>query len=467
MMRKLLILLLALALVFSMPAAGWAGENEAPLNSEFAGGSGTEADPWQISTAEQLNNMHNYLGLSNGNKYFILIDDIDLSGYDDSYDDGKGWDPIGNYGVASIFTGSFDGNGKTITGLYSNRPGQDFGGLFGNITNSVIKEVVLLDVQVTGGFCTGGLVGTAEESEITASSVTGTVIGSYYAGGLAGRSWSSSISECSAASTVTAGYYGGGLVGYHIYVSSITNSYATGAVSGVEAAGGLLGKNDEQGSITNSYATGPVSGSTPLLGGLVGHNTGSVSASYYDQQTTVQSDTGKGEPRATADMTDPYNTSNTYLGWDFSGIWDIRDDMNNGYPFLWWQDDTAPVDKAALADAITAAIANKNSVVVSVDGSEVDPADVWVTAAVMTDYESAIAAAQAVYDDGDAYQQQVDDAVTALYSATAAFNAAKQPGTYSAPQTGDELRDRLDTIKAETKDRFADLKTAIKNKFSR
>jgi hypothetical protein len=45
----------------------------------FAGGSGTQADPWQISTAQQLDDLRLYTGSSNYDKYFILINDIDRS----------------------------------------------------------------------------------------------------------------------------------------------------------------------------------------------------------------------------------------------------------------------------------------------------------------------------------------------------------------------------------------------------
>ncbi len=84
--------------------------------AEFAGGTGTLADPWQISTPMQLNNVRNYLGDANSNKYFILINDIDLSAYTGEngpeYNLGEGWRPIGYTGSSStVFWGKFDGQG--------------------------------------------------------------------------------------------------------------------------------------------------------------------------------------------------------------------------------------------------------------------------------------------------------------------------------------------------------------------
>ncbi|WP_236290001.1 hypothetical protein [Paenibacillus allorhizoplanae] len=90
----------------------------------FAGGIGTQEQPYEISTAEHLNNVRNNLepGL-----YFKLIDDIDLNV--SPYKDGDGWLPIGSDG--SAFRGIIDGNGHIIRGLTINRSGVSFIGLYG------------------------------------------------------------------------------------------------------------------------------------------------------------------------------------------------------------------------------------------------------------------------------------------------------------------------------------------------
>jgi len=86
-------------------------------------------------------------------------------------------------------------------------------------------------------------------------------------------------------------------------------------------------------------------------------------------------------------------------------------------------------NKALLISAIASANENKASAVVSVDGSDVMPANKWVTAAVKTSYETAIASAQTVVDTADLKQDVVDTAVTTLAAATLIFNNAKQDGT--------------------------------------
>lgn len=91
------------------------------------------------------------------------------------------------------------------------------------------------------------------------------------------------------------------------------------------------------------------------------------------------------------------------------------------------------VDKATLQSIINEAKANKDSVVVSVDGTDVDPTQNWVTQEEMTAYETAITAAQQVYENNNATQSEVDSAVNALTIATEIFNAAKKNGEKSVP----------------------------------
>jgi hypothetical protein len=90
------------------------------------------------------------------------------------------------------------------------------------------------------------------------------------------------------------------------------------------------------------------------------------------------------------------------------------------------------ITKETLTEKVTAAGGNKESVAVSVDGSDVDAGEKWVTQADKTAYEAAIAAAQAVYDKTDATSEEITAAAKALDEATAAFNAAKQAGTKAA-----------------------------------
>lgn len=93
------------------------------------------------------------------------------------------------------------------------------------------------------------------------------------------------------------------------------------------------------------------------------------------------------------------------------------------------------VNKGVLEAAISAANANKASVAVSLDGSDVETAQKWVTQEKMTAYEAAIAAAQGIFNKADAAQAEVNQAVTDLGTATGTFNNAKKDGTKQAAYT--------------------------------
>ena len=144
----------------------------------FDGGSGTKEDPYLVATAEQLNNVRYHL-----NKHFIQTADIDLS----SYNAGSDWEPIGSYSPYAPFTGTFDGNGKTISNLTIKRSTTNYAGLFGFARYSHIKNVKLEKVDVTGQDNVGGLVGYNDNGLIINSYATGTMTGSKYVGGLVGQ----------------------------------------------------------------------------------------------------------------------------------------------------------------------------------------------------------------------------------------------------------------------------------------
>ena len=234
----------------------------------FDGGSGTEEDPYLVATAEQLNNVRYHLG-----KHFKQTADINLNVA--PYNEGEGWEPIGNDWYQ--FTGTFDGNGKIISKLTIKSTGS-YVGLFGFADGSHIKNVKLEDVNVTGDYQVGGLVGDNKYGEITNSYATGAVTGTNYVGGLVGYNYWGTVTCSYATGAVDGNYCVGGLVAYND-CGEITNSYATGAVAGDLSVGGLVGLNfdysDGTETITDSYASGDVTG-TEGVGGLVGSNYGSI-----------------------------------------------------------------------------------------------------------------------------------------------------------------------------------------------
>jgi len=318
-----------------------------PMNaSAFSGtGSGTSADPYQITTIEQLDEIRDDL-----TAHYILMNNLDFND-DASYADsgankagfttGDGWNPIGNaYG--SRFQGNFNGDNHTISNLFIDRDSTTYVGLFGYL-GGVVRNVGVTDADVRGQEYVGVLVGMLNTGTVYNCYSTGTVSGSSgKIGGLVGRNFKGLISKCYSKASVS-GATIGGLVGRNEGQGSVQgtveNCYATGTVSasgGLHGSGGLIGLNFGTTRVSNCFATGSVSGGTDgYRGGLVGHESFSgniVENSFYDEDTTGQSDTGKGEPKSTAEMKD----INTFSAWNIA---EGTIDLNNGYPYLGWQAD--------------------------------------------------------------------------------------------------------------------------------
>ncbi|HWR40854.1 MAG TPA: cell wall-binding repeat-containing protein [Patescibacteria group bacterium] len=274
--------------------------------SPFAGGSGTESDPYQIATAEQLDQMRNYL-----DKNYILKVDIDLAGYEN-------WEPIGAFQPlgdegedaeipqrAVAFTGTFDGDGHKISNVTINQPEGMAVGLFGCIVggagNTVsIDDLTVENADVTGNFCVGGVVGfqygdsTLENISLTGSN---TVRGNTYVAGILGGSdrggGTPELTDCDAAANIvvvggfgnSAGVLGGALDGM-----TVTGCTATGTVTATGdncfALGGLLGGAFEGVAVTDCHAdavTITVSGANnTMVGGLLGY------AGTFGEETPTQ-----------------------------------------------------------------------------------------------------------------------------------------------------------------------------------
>ena len=144
--------------------------------TEFAGGTGTETDPYLIANGAQLALMRDKVNNGTANTaYFKLTDNITLNASIEA--PANKWTPIG---VGNAFKGSFDGNGKTISGLYVKYDGADGTGFFAMVNDAVIKNfaIVASHIESTGtaNDCgeTGGLAAFIKDTE------KGTVIDSVY-----------------------------------------------------------------------------------------------------------------------------------------------------------------------------------------------------------------------------------------------------------------------------------------------
>lgn len=133
------------------------------IAEKFAGGTGTESDPYQISNGAELAYLAQQVnaGTNCSGEYFKLTSDIQLNELDDKgmpkVAEGQTgphpWTPIGN--SSKKFQGTFDGDGHTITGLYINDTAAEsyaYKGLFGNIAaNAKVQNLIVTgDITATG-----------------------------------------------------------------------------------------------------------------------------------------------------------------------------------------------------------------------------------------------------------------------------------------------------------------------------
>ena len=257
---------------------------------QFAGGSGTAEDPWQIATAEQLDRVRDDL-----KAHYVLTDDIDLSGYEN-------WIPIGAFQSLSdapedaevphpdfAFTGTFDGAGHTISNLTVSCEAPMGAGLFGCASGTEsgaasIGHFTLKDVNVSGFYLVGGAVGLQFMScSVTDIHLVGEnhLTGMQGIGGIVGTGFDL-ISDCSATADITVSGDDGacaGLIAGGTTMSSIKNCEVTGGSITADGNatwgfGALCGAPWGAPEITDCKVSGTVitvnGDNNRLVGGLVG-----------------------------------------------------------------------------------------------------------------------------------------------------------------------------------------------------
>ena len=249
--------------------------------TEFAGGRGTQDKPYIIQTAQQLAYLAQTVnsGTDYSEQYISLQADLDLSRLP--------WTPIGN-GSNAQFKGKFLGNAHTISNLYINQPSVNVRGLFSYCGGgSVVQNLRLTDISVTGNTNIGGITGYLRGGTIRNCNVSGSVSGTENVGGIAGGtnyiSVSASVSRCINNASVLANQgYSGGIVGKNETLSStISQCVNNGAVDSYgDYAGGISGFS---GTISNCINTGNVGGNaTDRVGGICGSNTSVMDTSVMN-----------------------------------------------------------------------------------------------------------------------------------------------------------------------------------------
>lgn len=308
----------------------------------------------------------------------------DVSGSDATSQKYK-WTPIGT--DSSKYTGTFDGNGHTISGLYINSTAANTG-MFGRIGSSaVVKNLTLADsvIRSTKNY-TGAITGYIDDAASVTNCHTKNsvqVSAAVYTGGITGyQDDTSTLTRCSNAAEVTGANNVGGISGYNWSKSSasLTDSYNRGSVSGSNLVGGICAQIYNGGTVSNVYNLGNIQASgttgTPTAGGITGvfrfgaikaaYNAGIVKATakgsvagrleasnssrtvqnvfYFDEYEAVGNLNGCTiqNGTATAKTSDELKAlTSEDLGGGFAAD---TNGINSGYPVLAWQNGTVKSD---------------------------------------------------------------------------------------------------------------------------
>ncbi|MYM90774.1 filamentous hemagglutinin N-terminal domain-containing protein, partial [Rugamonas sp. FT82W] len=297
--------------IFNLQAGSWSQVGSLPSFSatdfRIAGGSFVRAASGDGATAPyHLVDVYGLQGMASlSSAYSYTLDnDIDASqtAHWNSMGGGnyKGFKPIGDLDHA--YAGVFDGNHKSISGLYINLPTTNQVGLFSVLGSGTIRDVRIAGATVEGNNYTGVLAGSIQ--------MGGTVSGVAIESNVYGN-----------------GTNLGGLAGYSN--GAIGTSYVVGNVIGknaysVGSTGGLLGGNGMYGTLNTTYSSGDVKTSTnDVVHALVGAgaNGGAVTSSYYSA-AGAGSDSAGAAGLTSAQMMQQASFS----GFDFTGgtsVWRI------------------------------------------------------------------------------------------------------------------------------------------------
>lgn len=200
------------------------------------------------------------------------------------------WTPISNYDKR--YTGSFDGAGHTVSGLYIVTTNGTKGiGMFGYAgTGSMISNLTLADSIINGtANYTGGIAGDAYDMQNCHVLKSVTVTGTQYVGGVAGYV-DHSISKCSNAATVTASSSNVGGITGNMNGRNMLACYNSGTITGASLVGGLAGALYSGGTIDSCYNTGTVKATKGVAGGLLGNfRSGTLTNSYTSTLSEAKS----------------------------------------------------------------------------------------------------------------------------------------------------------------------------------
>lgn len=251
---KIISLLLSMVLVFTLSAIS--------VYASDIKGSGTQDDPYMITTASDLAELSE--AVANGNnfkdKHIVLANDITVD---------STFAPIGT--KSTPFSGIFNGNAHTVSGIYLDC---DYAGFF-----SYTDDAVITDLTVSGDFFAtdyaGGIVAYADNTVIENCTNNACVYAYNFAGGIAGYISSGTITDCvTTASPSIIGYeeYTGGIAGSS--GADITGCTNNAYVQGVKNVGGIAGASSAD--ILYCSNTVRIEAGANNCGAMAGYTSGAV-----------------------------------------------------------------------------------------------------------------------------------------------------------------------------------------------
>ena len=268
--------------------------------SSFAGGDGTEQNPYLISNASELAYLAQLVNSQSAApeyKYYKLTDNINL-GYSE-------WIPIGLGGNENqYFCGQFDGNGYTISDLYISGVNENYIGLFGFIKDGKVKNVsvagAIEGIKTTlTGLSIGGIAGSTKDTDFVNCktlyfSMSNLSVGTAdfsYVGCLCGKTVDGSIINCSANEcniNLKEGNFNSGIMVGNCdsamaecnVISTESGLFSTSANIGEYIIGGLCGSLSDKAakcSVTAPYFANNLQNPTSAnIGGLCGYSNSSI-----------------------------------------------------------------------------------------------------------------------------------------------------------------------------------------------
>lgn len=245
----------------------------------FAGGTGTQHDPYIIVTADQLNNIRNNL-----DKHFKQIKNIDLNDLKAKLDPIEAnWEPVGrDFPVnPGPFTGSYDGMGFEIQNMVVVSEIDGYSGFFGVVSEATIKNIVFRNAQIDcDASCSGIFAGLISDSIIDNIIIKNSSISkSTYIGGFVGDTDNSTITNCKIQDTQLeadpdiGGFYVGGFVadaGATWFENCTINSMQITGSNGSQMIGGFAGSSSISG-FKNCSFEGTIDATGTYIGGFVGY----------------------------------------------------------------------------------------------------------------------------------------------------------------------------------------------------